>query len=127
MNLLEELAHHLEFCGFGTVASEEEDGNIHWARMPDSPDSCICVYSTDSGVPTSENGARIQIMNRSNKTREAYETSADIANELDGFHGFLNGNGRLVRISVENAACGIGTDTKKREMYTTNLRVHYCY
>ena len=43
MNLLEELARHLEFCGFGTAADENANGNIHWARMPDAPDNCICV------------------------------------------------------------------------------------
>lgn len=126
MNLIEEIAHHLAFCGFGEVATAEADGNIHWARMPDHPDSCICVFSTDTGKAGSEVGARIQILNRSKATREAYETSVAIANELDDFTGFLNGNGRLVRTEIENSACGIGTDTKKRELYSTNIRVYYC-
>ena len=58
MNLLEQIAAHLELCGFGTVATAQQDGNIHWGRMPDQPDDCICVYSTDSAYPGAENGAR---------------------------------------------------------------------
>lgn len=65
-------------------------------------------------------------MNRSKNTREAYETACAIGEEFDEFHGFLNGDGRMVWITVENAAAGLGTDTKKRELYSANLRVHYC-
>lgn len=126
MNLLEELARHLEFCGFGTVADENTDGDIHWARMPDSPDDCICVYSTDSGVGGADSPARIQIMNRARETKTAYELSYKIAQELDRFKGFLNGDGRDVNIEVINSAAGLGPDGKKREIYVTNIVVKYC-
>lgn len=126
MNLLEELAHHLEFCGFGTCADEETDGDIHWARMPDAPDDCVCVFSTDSGVGGPGSTARFQIMNRAKSTRKAYELSYDIAQELDDYSGYLNGDGREVTIEVINAAQGLGPDTKKREVYVTNIAVKYC-
>ena len=126
MNLLEEFAAHLEYCGFGTVASSESDGDIHWARMPDSPDECICVFSTDSGVGGTDSTARFQIMNRGRNTRNAYELSYAIAQELDDFSGFLCGDGREVTIQVINAATGLGPDTKKREVYVTNIAVRYC-
>lgn len=126
MNLIEQIAHHLEMCGFGTVATPEQDGTIHWGRMPDAPDDCVCVFSTDSAVPGSESGARIQIINRAKSPRTAYETSANIAEELDDFHGFLAGDGDMASITVENAATGLGGDTKKRELYVTNIRVYYC-
>ena len=126
MNLLEELAAHLEYCGFGTAASAEADGDIHWGRMPDSPDDCICVFSTDSGVGGMDSTARIQIMNRAKSTKTAYETSYAIAQELEDFNGFLHGDGRLVDIEIINAATGLGPDTKKREVYVTNIAVKYC-
>ena len=126
MNLLEQLAAHLAFCGFGTAASYEADGNIHWGRMPDQPDDCICVFSMDSSVPGDENGARIQIMNRAKQPRKAYETAYQIACELDGFAGFLGGDGSMAHITVESSAVGLGADTKKRELYSTNIRVRYC-
>ena len=126
MNILEELALHLEWCGFGTAATAESDGDIHWARMPDQPDDCICVFSTDSGVGGPDSSARFQIMTRSRSTRTAYETSYRIAQELDDFDGFLYGEGRMAQIEVINAATGLGADTLKREVYVTNIRVKYC-
>ena len=126
MNLIEQIAHHLAFCGFGTVATAESDGNIHWGRMPDAPDDCICVYSHDSAVPGAPQGARIQIMNRAISPRTAYETSVNIAKALDDFQGFLAGDGDMVTIDVVNSAAGLGGDTKKRELYSTNIRVFYC-
>lgn len=126
MNLLEEIARHLEFCGFGTVADETTDGDIHWGRMPDAPDDCICVYSTDSGVGGPDSTARFQIMNRAKSTKKAYEVSYDVAKELDDYNGFLCGDGRSVKIEIINAASGLGPDTKKREVYVTNIAVKYC-
>lgn len=126
MNILEELAHHLEFCGFGTIADAEHDGDITWARMPDEPDDCTCVFSTDSGVGGPESSARFQIMTRAKSPKKAYELSYNIAQEFDDFDDFLNGDGRLAKIEVINAAQGLGSDTKKREVYVTNIQVKYC-
>ena len=126
MNLMEELARHLDWCGLGVYADAETDGNIYWGRMPDAPDVCVCVYSTDSGVGGPDSTARFQIMNRARSTREAYETSFAIAQELDDFDGFLCGDGRQASIEVINAATGLGPDNKKREIYVTNIAVKYC-
>lgn len=126
MNILEEIALHLDYCGLGDVANEEQDGDIHWARMPDSPDDCTCVFSTDSGVGGPASTARFQIMTRARSARKAYETSYAIAKEFDSFNGFLHGDGPQVICEVVNAATGLGADTKKREMYVTNITVKYC-
>ena len=126
MNILEELARHLEFCGFGTVADEDRGGDIYWGRMPDAPDDCVCVFSTDSGVGGMDSTARFQIMNRARGTKTAYELSYAIAQELGDFNGFLCGDGRLVIIDIINAAAGLGPDSKKREVYVTNITVRYC-
>lgn len=126
MNLLEELVTHLEWCGLGSAATAEADGNLHWGRMPDSPDDCACVFSTDSGVGGPDSTARFQIMTRARSGREAYEWSWRIGQELHGFAGFLHGDGREAQIEVINAAAGLGPDTKKREIYVTNIAVKYC-
>ena len=52
--------------------------------------------------------------------------TAAIAQELDEFNGFLNGDGRSVIIEIINAATGLGPDTKKRDVYVTNIAVKYC-
>ncbi len=126
MNLLEQFARHIEFCGFGTVADKETNGNIFWGLMPDTPDTAICVFSTDSGYGGSENGARIQVVVRAKTTKEAYELSQAIANELAEFDGYLAGDGADAHIRVLNASAGLGADGKKRELYSSNYLVHYC-
>ncbi len=126
MNLLEQIAEHLEFCGIGTANTNDAQGDIFWGLMPDTPDKCACIFSTDSGYGGSDNGARIQIMTRAKTTREAYELSQAIVYELAEFDGFLAGGGAHARIEIINASAGLGSDGKKRELYSSNFRVYYC-
>lgn len=126
MNLLEQFARHLEFLGFGTVADAENPGDIFWAWMPDSPDNCITVFSSDSAYAGASSGARLQVMVRNLTAKGAYETSQAIAEELAEFTGYLAGDGAHVSIDVINASTGIGPDNKKRELYSSNYRVYYC-
>lgn len=121
MNLLEQLARHLDFCGLGRT-----DEDIFWGRMPDAPDDCLCVYSSDSGLPGRDEGARVQIVNRGRTPKAAYETACAVARELDGMRGFLAGDGALARIRVDSSAVGLGADARKREMYAANLTVYSC-
>lgn len=126
INILEWIARHLEFAGMGEMPSADREGNIHWGHMPDSPDDCICVLSTDSSLPGEENGARIQIIVRAKTTRRAYELSQEVAEELDDFDGFLSGDGPHAMIETLNASAGLGADTKRRELYSSNFLVRYC-
>lgn len=126
MNLLEQFARHIEFCGFGTVADRETDGNIFWGLMPDEPDDAVCVFSSDSGYGGSDDGARIQVIVRSKSTKKAYELSQAIAEELADFDGYLAGDGAKANIQVLNASAGVGADDKKRDMYSSNYLVYYC-
>lgn len=126
MYLLEQMANHLAFLGFGTLPSESEQGTIFWGHMPDQPDACICVFSTDSGYAGSDGGARIQMAVRALTTRAAYELSQEIVETIADFEGYLAGDGDHVSIRVENASIGVGADEKRREIYTSNFRVYYC-
>lgn len=124
--MLEQFARHIEFCGFGTVADRETDGNIFWGLMPDEPDDAVCVFSTNSGYGGSDDGARIQLIVRSKSTKKAYELSQAIAEELADFDGYLAGDGAKASIQVLNASAGVGADDKKRDMYSSNFLVYYC-
>ena len=125
-NLLEQIARHIEFLGFGTVADAETDGDIYWGRMPDTPDTCIGVFSSDSQYGGSDDGARIQIVVRAKSTKAAYELSQAIAEELVEFDGFLAGDGAHVFITPINTSSGLGCDDRNRELYSSNFRVYYC-
>lgn len=126
MNLIEQFARHIEFCGLGQVSDKETDGNIFWGLMPDQPDNAIGVFSTDSGYGGSEDGARVQVIVRATTTKAAYEISQNIVEELAEFDGYLAGDGARARIEVVNASAGLGVDEKRRDMYSSNFLVHYC-
>ena len=128
MNLIEQIAQHLEFCGLGFCATQEEPGDIFFGHMPDEPDEAVCVFSTDSGYGGSETGARIQIMTRGKvgDARTPYERACAITRELEGFSGYLAGDGPFARIDTVNSAHGMGADTSGRELYTSNYTVAYC-
>ena len=128
MNLIEQLAFHLEFLGLGLCATEERDGDVYWGHMPDSPDNAVCVFSTDSGVPGGAAGARVQVYARGavGDVRTPYERSVAITEALDGYMGFLSGDGTGVRIETVNSAQGVGTDTRGRHLFSSNYRVFYC-
>lgn len=128
MNLIEHIADHLDFEGFGQISTIEQDGNIFWGEMPDSPDLSICVYSTDSGYGGSEDGARIQIMCRGavGDVRTPYELSCSITDALADYNGYLHGDGPKVIIEALQTALGAGIDTSGRHFYSSNYRVYYC-
>lgn len=125
-NLLDQIAKHLEFVGLGTIADSEQDGTIFWGRMPDAPDACICVFSTDSQYCGSDSGARIQVYVRAKNPKLAYELSQAVADELVDFNGFLAGDGAQVSITPINVSAGLGADEKNRELYSSNFTVRYC-
>lgn len=128
MNLLEQVARHLEFVGIGNVSTEENEGDIFYGHLPDQPGSAVCVFSTDSGYAGSEDGARIQIYTRGvvGDTKTPYERACRITDELRDFMGFLAGDGPDVQIKVINSAQGMGLDTSGRHIYVSNYRVFYC-
>ena len=126
MNLMQHFAEHMEFCGLGVLSTAEQEGNIFWGFMPDHPDFSICVYSSDTGVPGSESGARLQVLVRAKTTKQSYEKSQEIAETLLDFDGFLHGDGPQVEIETINASQGLGQDDKRREMFVSNYRVRYC-
>lgn len=126
MNLIEQIARHIEFCGFGQVSDREVAGDIFWGTMPDQPDNALCVFSTDSGYGGSVDGARVQVIVRAKGTKAAYELSQRIVEELAEFDGYLAGDGARARIEVINASTGLGVDDKRRDMYSSNFLVHYC-
>ena len=126
MNLLEYIAIQLEISGVGTANTDATAGDIFWGNMPDDPDDCICIFSTDSQYDGSPNGARFQVYTRASTTKDAYEKSQQVAEALAEFDGYLAGDGPLAKIEVINASQGMGADITRRELYVSNYRIRYC-
>lgn len=121
MNIAKLLARHLEFEGFGAL-----DKSLFWGWLPDTPDTAACVYSHDSGIPGSDHCARLQIITRSQSVKDGYDLSQAIAESLDGYTGYLAGDGAHASITVVNATTGLGDDHMHRSLYSTNVTVYYC-
>lgn len=121
MNIASQLAKHLEFEGFGIL-----DKTLFWGWMPDAPDTAVCVYSSDSGIPGTERYARLQIITRAAAPKAAFELSQDIAEALDEYNGYLAGDGCKAIINIINASTGLGDDALRRSLYSTNITVLYC-
>lgn len=121
MNIVREMVLHLEYLGHG-----EKDRNLFWGTMPTTPDTAVCVYSSDSGYAGSPDGARLQIITRAKSDKTAYELSQAIAEDLAEFDGYLYGDGAQASIDITNASIGLGNDDNKRPMYSTNIVVRYC-
>ena len=126
MNLIEQFARNLEFLNLGTVADKEKSGDIFWGTMPDKPDECVCVFSTDSRIGGDDDGARIQVMVRGRSDRKAYERSQAIAEAIADFTGYLAGDGARATIEIINTSAGLGVDDRHRVLYSSNYRVFYC-
>lgn len=124
MTLLEEIARHLAFLGFGEVADRERDGNIFLGRLPERDGLTLAVLAADAGV--AGQAARIQIVVRSEKELEAFAVCQGMAEALADFEGYLMGYGRRVSVRVQNGAHGLGTDDRRRALYACNLTVRYC-
>lgn len=128
MHLIAQLARQLAESGHGTWPEAGRQGDVFYGMMPPKPDACLCVYAVDASVPGSENGARVQIVLRGppGVTDPPLTLGMAVAEELDGWKGFLCGDGHYVKIAVENGPADIGPDENSRQMYSVNLRVRYC-
>ena len=132
MNLIEHLADHLDYEGFGKLATLEEDGNIFWGELPETRNAAgvdICVMSTDSAYGGKPGGARIQIHVRGPEgdERTPYEMACAITDCLQGFEGYLHGDGPYAIVTeVLSSAQGAGTDQNGRRYYVSNYRIAYC-
>ncbi|MBR1710597.1 MAG: hypothetical protein IJ719_17530 [Clostridia bacterium] len=132
MNLLEHIADHLDFEGLGILNTDEQEGDIFWGILPEdlpaNAERSISVMSTDSSYGGSPSGARIQIFTRGGigDVRTSYELACEITRVLEGFNGYLHGDGPHVRVEVLSSAQGSGLDTSGRHYYVSNYKFYYC-
>ena len=128
MNLIEAVCDHLEFLGLGTCNTDETAGDLFWGILPDAPDRALAVMSVDSAFGGSAGGARIQIFTRGEPghVREPYEWAVEVAEALEGYSGFLSGDGPMARVEAVSTAEGCGVDTSGRCLYVSNFRIWYC-
>ena len=124
--ILEEDTRHLASLGLGRIPDEIAEGDLYYARRPETPDEAGGILPTDASMPGSGQGARLQLIVRARTVRDATLRMQGMLDALDGFEGFLSGSGSYARIRVDNGVHGLGTDDRRRVLYSANLRVWYC-
>lgn len=128
MHLIEQMAFQFEIEGFGTVATDTAAGNIFTGIMPQEPDISIALFVSNSRPPGDDQGSLVQVIVRGEalKPLTALTPAQEIADTMEEWDGFLNGDGFHAKITVENGPSDIGVDSNQRPQYSINLRVYYC-
>lgn len=121
MNLLEEVARHLEFEGLGRTG---EKCDLFYGVMPPEPDICLSVLALDLGAPGRE--GRIQILLRDLNPRALMERSEELVRRLDGFEGYLGGCLSLASLSLLSGPRGMGSDERRRCLCAVHFRILRC-
>lgn len=124
MNLLEEMAWHLAFLGFGEVATRERDGNIFFGRLPEHEGLTVAVLAGDGGGPGRP--AQLEIAVRAASDRAAFEACQGVAEACGEFDGYLMGDGRRASLRLKSGAHGLGADERRRPVYACALEARVC-
>lgn len=126
--VIESIADYLNTNGQGTAGTDMFIG-----RMPDAPDSCICLYEYEGQPPMENFGSsafsiempRIQIVTRS--TRENYPTARDkavtIRNLLAAISEQTISGKRILRVQSLGSAVPLGYDSNDRPKFAMNFQV----
>lgn len=122
--IADEVVDFLAFIGVGTAGVD-----IFANDMPDSPDTCVCVYDVNtwryqagSALNMDHKGVTIDI--RSNNMLDVKAKYKLIHNNLMAFGGKLVVNGQEVtHVDCDVAPTLIGADQDKRYLWTSRYRL----
>ena len=126
MSILEMLARHAEFMGYGTVADRQWPGDVFAGTMPDAPDNCIAFLPVDLRYGGSGQWARVQVLVRNVREKACLETAQHLAADLDGYEDFLAMHLSRVSIRLLSGPGSLGMDSRRRVLMSLNLLVRYC-
>ncbi len=127
-HLAKQLARQLSDDGFGAWPRAEAAGGVYCGYLPQEPGECVCVYAVDASVSGSAAGARLQVVARGKPGQldSAAVTAQAVAEQYEGWRGWLGGDGCYASITVESGPSDLGPDLNGRPRYSVNLRVRYC-
>ncbi len=127
MSILEAVGDYLVAQGQGTLGT-----NIFLGRMPDTPDSCVCVYEAAGSLPEMTFGSVgvaidrpiVQILCRAG--RDDYPTARNKAESirtlLAGVMNTTLSGIKVMRIEPTGSVNPIGPDEKDRPIVSINFQ-----
>ena len=128
MTIIEQLARYLA-AKLGLPFEGSTGGAVFFGYMPDKPVKAICVYANDIRAPGDSDGARVQIVIRSDADGAwPLSTAVEIMRLLDDQRDLLfTADGSYVsRVETEKGFEFIGLESNSTQMYAANFRVYYC-
>lgn len=99
------------------------DTNLFGGRMPDSPDTCVCLYEYEGQGPSYVMGStvidlpRIQVICRAAAGQSSYSTARDQAQTLRALFDVANttlSGITVLRVTPLGSVNGLGVDEKDR-------------
>lgn len=128
MTIIEQLARFLasklSFQFEGT-----HSGSVFFGYLPETPIKAICVYANDLRAPGDLDGARVQIVIRSDLDGAwPLEQAVEIARLLDDARDmiFVPDGAYITRIETEKGFEFAGMAGNNTQLYAANFRVYYC-
>ena len=118
MELIDHIAEYLNGNGFTAVSG----------AMPIAPDRIAAVYATGVRPRGDDEGARFQVMVRSEADRDtAMADALAIADLLDDFSGMTGiDSPYFARIVLGSGVAALGADDNRRALYSANFRAWIC-
>lgn len=104
--------------------------NLFGGRMPDNPDTCVCLYEYDGQAPSYVMGStvidmpRIQLLSRAAAGQSSYSTARDQAQTLRALFDLANttlSGISVLRISPLGGVNGLGVDEKDRHLVSCSF------
>ena len=129
MTIIEQMARFLAVKLRLPFEGREAGGAVFFGYMPAEPVKAICVYANDLRAPGDLDGARVQVVIRSD-TDGAWplEKAVEIMRLLDEQRDLIfTPNGDYVnRIVTEKGFEFSGIAANNTQIYAANFKVYYC-
>lgn len=127
--ILEALGDYLQTNSIGTLGT-----NLFLAKMPDSPDYCVCLYEYEGMAPMQSFGGnpydvdmpRIQIVVRG--ARDDYPTARDGAKSIKDILSDITdvtiSSTKVLRVASLGSTIPLGLDDKDRPRIAANFQAY---
>ena len=128
MTIIEQAARYLA-AKLRLPFESDQPGSVFFGYMPAKPAKAICVYANDLRAPGDDEGARIQVVVRSDLDGAwPLEKSVEIMRLLDEQRDvlFTKDGDFISRIETESGFEFAGMSDNQIQMYAANFRVYYC-
>ena len=129
MTIVEQMARFLANKLRLPFEGNQAEGAVFFGYMPAEPAKALCVYANDLRAPGDMDGARVQVVIRSDMDGAwPLEKAVEIMRLLDEQRDMIfTPDGYYInRITTEKGFEFAGLTESNTQMYAANFRIYYC-